>query len=69
MRTADMIHNLKEVLMGDAVTNWIASLAVLSWWWLPVLQDYSQLAALLLPFLGGLWLIVQIWAKLFFKSK
>ncbi len=55
--------------MGDAVTNWIASLAVLSWWWLPVLQDYSQLAALLLPFLGGLWLIVQIWAKLFFKSK
>ena len=60
-----MMHNFKEVLMGDHVTNWVASLAVLSWWWLPVLQDYSQLAALLLPFLGGLWLLVQIWSKVF----
>ena len=65
MRTADMIHNLKEFLMGDYVTNWIASLAVLSWWWLPMLQDYSQLAALLLPFLGAIWLGVQIWSKVF----
>lgn len=64
-----MIHNLKEVLMGDQLTSWIAGLAVISWWWLPWLQDVSTIAALLLPILGGLWLIVQIWAKLFFKGK
>lgn len=64
-----MIHNLKEVLMGDQLTSWIAGLAVISWWWLPWLQDVSTIAALLLPIFGGLWLLVQIWAKLFFKGK
>lgn len=29
-----MMHNLKDIITGDYVTNWIASLAVLSWWWL-----------------------------------
>lgn len=59
-----MIHNLKDILTGDYVTNWIASLAVLSWWWLPWLQDVSTIAALLLPILGGCWLLVQIESKL-----
>lgn len=65
-----MIHSLKEALMGDHLTNWfIACFAVISPVWLPWLQDVSQIAALLLPIFGGIWLIVQIWAKLFFKSK
>ena len=59
-----MIHNLKEVLMGDHLTSWIAGLAVISWWWLPWLQDVSTIAALLLPILGGCWLVVQIVSKL-----
>lgn len=59
-----MIHNLKEVLMGDQLTSWIAGLAVISWWWLPWLQDVSTIAALLLPILGGCWLLVQIVSKL-----
>ena len=62
---ADMIHSLKDVLMGDALNNSIAGLAVLSWFWLPWLQDISTVAALLLPILGGLWLLVQIWSRLF----
>ena len=64
-----MIHNLKEVLMGDNLTSWLAGLAVISPMWLPWLQDVSTIAALLLPILGGIWLLVQIWAKLFFKGK
>lgn len=62
---AGMIHNLKEVLMGDSVTNWIATAAVISPVWLPFLMDVSQIAALMLPILGGLWLLVQIWSKIF----
>ncbi len=60
-----MIHNLKEVLMGDHLNSWLAGLAVISPWWLPWLQDISQVAALLLPVLGGLWLLVQIFSKIF----
>lgn len=60
-----MIHNIKDVLMGDHLTNWLATLAVLSPVWLPFLMDVSQIAALLLPILGGLWLLVQIWSKVF----
>ena len=60
-----MIHNFKEVLMGDHLTNWIAGFAVVSWWWLPYLQDYSQVAALLLPFAGLAWFAIQGWAKIY----
>lgn len=51
--------------MGDSVTNWIATAAVISPVWLPFLMDVSQIAALMLPILGGLWLLVQIWSKIF----
>lgn len=60
-----MIHNLKEVLMGDQLTSWIAGLAVISWWWLPWLQDVSQVFALLLPIAGVLWLVIQGWSKIY----
>lgn len=51
--------------MGDTLNNAIAGLAVLSWFWLPWLQDISNIAALLLPICGVLWLLVQAWAKIF----
>lgn len=60
-----MIHSIKEVLMGDTFTSAAATLALFSPMWLPMLQDVSAFAALLLPILGGLWLIVQIWSKVF----
>lgn len=60
-----MIHNLKDIITGEHVTNWMAGLAVLSPFWLPWLQDVSTIAALLLPILGGLWLLVQIWSKIY----
>jgi len=66
-----MIHNIKDILMGDQLNSLVATLAVLSWWWLPYLQDVSTIAALLLPFFGGLWLVSQVivhWIK-FFRGK
>ena len=60
-----MIHSLRDILMGDNLNNALAGLAILSPWWLPWLQDVSTIAALLLPIFGGLWLLVQIWSRLF----
>ena len=60
-----MIHNLKEVLMGDWLNGSVAGLAIFSPWWLPWLEDFSQIAALLLPIIGLAWFGVQIWAKIF----
>lgn len=50
--------------MMERVTNTVAAGAVVSPWWLPSLSDISQFAALMLPVLGCVWLIVQIIAKL-----
>lgn len=40
-------------------TNVIAGVAITSPWWLPVLQGSSEIAALLLPIAGLIWLVVQ----------
>lgn len=42
------------------VNNSIAGAAVASPLWLPTLSDVSELAALLLPIVGFLWLVIQI---------
>jgi len=44
----------------DAVKAAIAPAAVASPLWLPVLQSVSQGAALILPILGVIWLVVQM---------
>lgn len=44
----------------DKITTWIAAGAIASPAWLPSLQTISQIAALLLPILGVVWLAVQI---------
>ncbi|WP_287339965.1 hypothetical protein [Mesorhizobium sp.] len=46
--------------MMERATNTIAAGAAVSPFWLPSLADVSQGAALLLPVLGCVWLIVQI---------
>ena len=51
--------------MHDYVTNTAAGFAVLSPWWLPWLEDFSTLAALLLPIIGVAWLAIQIWSKVY----
>lgn len=38
--------------------------AVSSPWWLPLLQHTSEAAALILPILGVVWLLVQIGIKI-----
>lgn len=44
----------------DAVKAAVAPAAVASPLWLPVLQSVSQGAALILPILGVIWLVVQM---------
>lgn len=49
--------------MIERTTNAIAAGAATSPWWLPSLADVSQTAALMLPILGVVWLLIQITAK------
>ncbi|HWK64110.1 MAG TPA: hypothetical protein VNS34_04175 [Rhizobiaceae bacterium] len=45
--------------MIDRTTHYVAAGAVMSPWWLPSLADVSEMAALLLPIAGLLWILVQ----------
>ena len=49
---------------GEIVTDTGAIAAIISPWWLPALHGVSEVAALVLPILGVLWLCVQIVVKL-----
>lgn len=46
------------------MTDTGAVAAIASPWWLPALHDVSQVAALLLPIAGVIWLAVQIVVKI-----
>jgi len=48
----------------EILTNSIAAASLASPLWLPSLQDASEFAALVLPILGALWLILQIALKI-----
>ena len=50
--------------MHDNLTNAAAGAAVVSPFWLPWLQQVSEIASVALPILGAIWLIVQIAAKI-----
>lgn len=52
----------------ERATDAIAVAGATSPIWLPALSDVSQVAALLLPILGVVWLIVQIAMKLSERS-
>ena len=45
--------------MMNKVADGIAVGAISSPWWLPTLYDVSNIAALLLPILGCIWLLIQ----------
>lgn len=49
------------------VTSGIAAGAAISPWWLPALKSASEVAGMLLPLLGVVWLIVQMVA--FFRRR
>ena len=53
------------------ITNAVAAAALVSPVWLPWLDKVSELAALMIPILGAIWLITQIsqsWLK-WYKRK
>lgn len=49
---------------GEIVTDTGAVAAIISPWWLPALHQVSDVAALLLPIAGVIWLVVQIVVKI-----
>jgi hypothetical protein len=49
----------------DGVTGAAAGAAVTSPWWLPQLHNISVIAAELAPILGAIWLLLQIFVKLY----
>lgn len=53
----------------DNTNHIVAAAAVASPWWLPGLQTWSEVAALLLPIAGLVWLIIQIVGYLLKRDK
>lgn len=49
--------------ISERLTDVAAIASVASPWWLPWLSTTSEIAGLLLPVLGVIWLIVQIWVR------
>lgn len=54
----------QEMTHGEIVTDTGAIAAIASPWWLPALHQVSDVAALLLPIAGVIWLVVQIVVKI-----
>lgn len=50
--------------MHERLTDIVAAGALISPVWLPSLHEWSEMAGLLVPILGGLWLVIQIVVKL-----
>jgi len=61
-RSEEVPHRLID---GDIVTTAGAAGAIMSPWWLPVLHELSEFAAVVAPILGVIWLLIQIAVKLY----
>jgi hypothetical protein len=64
-------HDLLPQGKFEIVTDTTSVVALASPWWLPWLKEMSELAALWLPILGAVWIIVQIGFKFYlhFREK
>lgn len=71
MMEAHQFHDLMPQGKFEFVTDVAATIAIASPWWLPLLKETSEIAGLLLPIFGSVWLIVQIGFKFYahFKSR
>ena len=47
-------------MTSDEATNTVAGAAITSPWWLPVLEQVSEIAALFLPIAGLAWLLIRV---------
>jgi len=57
-----------QMSLFDRVTTGVAAGSLASPFWLPWLQTVSDVAALLLPIFGLIWLVVQILTRLLRKG-
>lgn len=55
--------------VGEIVTDTGATAALTSPLWLPSLHSVSAFAALILPILGAVWLILQISSRIYAITK
>lgn len=55
--------------IADRVTDGVAVSAISSPAWLPILQQYSEIAGLIVPVLGVIWLVIQIVGYLLARRK
>lgn len=55
--------------IAQKATTVIAAGAAATPWWLPVLKEFSSIAADLLPIAGLVWLLIQIGYRIFGKEK
>lgn len=60
-----------EVIPDTPLTNVVALSAVVSPWWLDLVQTVSDASAIALPIMGVVWLVIQIGLKLYplFRKK
>lgn len=66
------VHHLHQWLPQNGfelVTDITATVAIASPWWLPALKEASDIAGLMLPIFGIVWLIVQIGFKFYLSHK
>ena len=63
-----MISHMTDQIITTKTTTVIAAGAVGLPWWMPWLEEGSRVAALVVPILGALWLMLQIafflWSRL-----
>jgi hypothetical protein len=65
-------HAARDVLesqVADKLGFIVASSAIASPWLLPTLKSFSEVAALLAPILGCVWMGIQIGAKIYYMTK
>lgn len=60
--------SIQDVFLQSPVSNSLATVGTLAWFWLPYVEQISSGAAVILPIVSVAWLLIQIWSH-FRKGK
>ena len=64
MEESSVINNIRDMITHDWPTTIVAVGGITSPAWLPYLETVSSVAALMLPILGAILLVIQIYSWL-----
>lgn len=56
-------HEVYSALQENPATNIVATIAVISPFWLNMLTTFSEISGLFMPILGTVWLMTQIYFR------